>query len=279
MIIGINGYIGAGKDTVATMIPYIFGQYKTHGQLYDKFDSNDSLGYQSYTGWKIRKFAYRLKQMASLLTGIPVEDLEKQEVKARELGPEWSIYWFKHKVTGVYTMVPFDTKDIEGFKRRYVHIGGDNLQCNPITVRDLLQKLGTDAVRDKLHPNAWVNALMADYQPMYSAGIDPYKTVVTEKDISVTSKFPNWVISDCRFPNESQAIKDRGGVVWRINRPLPTIIPRERGDIGGQYQTIERHSSETSLDNWNFDRTIENDGSLEELLTKVLVALQEGGFL
>ena len=33
-----------------------------------------------------------------------------------------------------------------------------------MTYRDLLQKLGTEAMRSGLHKNVWVNALFADYQ-------------------------------------------------------------------------------------------------------------------
>ncbi len=32
-----------------------------------------------------------------------------------------------------------------------------------MTVRELLQKLGTDAIRDNLHEDAWVNALISEY--------------------------------------------------------------------------------------------------------------------
>jgi len=274
-IIGLSGYISSGKSTVANMI-----QYLTTPEKHRSWDMVTNRGdYLGLTPWKQRAFAYKLKQMVSLLTGIPVEDLEKQEVKSRQLGPEWSIYWFKHKTTGVYTMVPFDTKDIEGFKRRYAHIGADNLHCDPITVRDLLQKLGTDAVRDKVHPNAWVNALMADYQPLNTGGSIGSNTKINGIDYPEldfdTRSYPNWIISDCRFENEARAIKDKGGVIWRINRPTPMYI----GERKLSEDKILRHSSETSLDNWPFDRTIENDGGLEELLSKVLVALQEGGLI
>ena len=33
-------------------------------------------------------------------------------------------------------------------------------------------------------------------------------------------QFPNWVITDVRFPNEVQAIKDRDGIVIRIKREI-----------------------------------------------------------
>lgn len=258
MIIGINGYIGSGKDTIAKMIQYLTMRNGL-GSLDGKFYPDRSYGGGT---WQIRKFAYKLKQMASLLTGIPVEDLEKQEVKARELGPEWDSMWRVHHATGKGYNVTgeiFEESDN----------GTVRFERHKLTVRQLLQVLGTDAVRDKLHPNAWVNALMADYQPTGEFN-----------HIHDATIYPNWVISDCRFPNEAQAIKDRGGVIWRINRGM--VQDGKPIKLSGQqYHDLvtKKHLSETSLDNWDFDRTIENDDSLEELLTRVLEALKEGGFL
>ncbi len=67
MIIGINGYAGSGKDTVGTILQQI-----------DK-DSH----------WEIKKWAGKLKQVAELLTGIPVEKFEDQEFKKTNLGKQW----------------------------------------------------------------------------------------------------------------------------------------------------------------------------------------------
>jgi hypothetical protein len=90
-----------------------------------------------------------------------------------------------------------------------------------MTVRDFLQKLGTDAMRNGLHTNVWVNALMADY----------------DKD-------SNWIITDTRFPNEAMAIKEKGGIIIRVDRP--------------GVKPINNHPSETGLDHWNFDYKIQN---------------------
>ena len=71
----------------------------------------------------------------------------------------------------------------------------------------------------------------------------------------------NWIITDVRFPNEAQAIKDRGGIVIRVNRldvdKFTTNFP----------QTL--HPSETALDDYKFDHVIDNNGSLEELIGKI----------
>jgi hypothetical protein len=98
----------------------------------------------------------------------------------------------------------------------------------PMTVREFLQKLGTDGLRDGLHGNVWVNALFADYTPTH-----------------------NWIITDVRFPNEAKAIKDRGGIIIRVDRPF--------------VKPINNHSSEIALDEWNFDYKIGNVSDLKSL--------------
>lgn len=152
------------------------------------------------TGWKIKKFSRKLKAVSSLLTGLPEFLFEEQDFKKTLLGKEW-----------------------------------DN-----ISVRDFLQRLGTDAIRNNIHPNAWVNALMSEYKPI---------------DDRMSSSYPNWIITDCRFPNEAEAIKDRNGIVVRINRP----------GVG----PVNNHYSEVALDGWDFDFIINNAGDINFLTKSV----------
>jgi hypothetical protein len=194
MIIGINGYAGSGKDTVGTILQQI-----------DR-DSH----------WEIKKWAGKLKQVAELLTGIPIEKFEDQEFKKTNLGKQWN----------------------------------DRIN-NPMSVRDFLQKLGTEGLRDGLHTNTWVNALMADYKCV------PADRAPNGWDC------PNWIITDTRFPNEAQAIKDAGGIIIRVTRP----------GIG----PVNDHPSETGLNQWKFDYEIQNDSSLNELINSVRIFKQKFG--
>lgn len=91
------------------------------------------------------------------------------------------------------------------------------------SVRELLQRLGTEAGRHVLGDDVWVRTAMAKVKP---GG--------------------RYVFTDVRFPNEAQAIKDLGGEVWRIDR---------RGS-----NPVNAHASETELDGWAFDRRIHNQG-------------------
>lgn len=93
-------------------------------------------------------------------------------------------------------------------------------------IRRLLQRLGTEAGRQTLWDSIWIDAAFANLP-----------------------EDANIVVTDCRFPNEAQAIKDRGGEVWRIMREGVGPATGTDGNI---------HSSEISLDDWKFDAWLNN---------------------
>ena len=234
MIIGINGKIGAGKDTVGTIIQGLL--------LTNKNQSSE-----------IKKFAGKLKQIASILTGISVEKFEDPEFKTNLLDVEW----------GTVQDIPLNS--IPPFA---------DMQFNVMmSVREFLQKLGTDTVRDGLHKDAWVNALFADYTkriihyPLTEEQIE-YNNKQTGPVPSVNEKldYPNWVITDMRFPNELEAVEKRHGITIRVVRPHGYTDPNT-----GVYKEmpLSYHPSETSLDDVKFDYEIINDGTMEELVKKV----------
>lgn len=165
--------------------------------------------------FEIKKFSAKLKLVASILTGIPAQKFEDQEFKRSFLGEEWGSV----QTTPLNNIAPFSDIDFNVL----------------MSIREFLQKLGTDAIRDRLHKDAWVNALMADYIP----------PEMSENNSS------RWVITDCRFPNEAAAVKQKRGVVVRIVR--------------SEVDPVNSHPSETALDNWKYDYVIKNDGSLEDL--------------
>jgi hypothetical protein len=67
----------------------------------------------------------------------------------------------------------------------------------------------------------------------------------------------NVVFSDVRYPNEAQAIKDKGGIMIRITKP----------NVG----PVNDHISDKALDGYEVDFTIKNSGTLAELSAKVNV--------
>lgn len=224
-LIAISGKLGSGKDTVATIIQYLTLDPEVFSMTNaDILADLEHKGYvASKSRYQIKKFAGKLKTMASLLTGYPVEKFEDQEFKKEYLGEEWNY------------AVPYPSPS-RGFS------------IQQMTVRELLQKLGTEAMRNGLHTNVWVNALMADYKPIKLSQDNP----------------SYWLVTDTRFPNEAQAITERGGILLRVERPGTST-----GD----------HPSETALDDYPFEHVIMNDGDLNDLINKVRDFLTAQGII
>lgn len=221
MIIGINGKIGSGKDTVGKIIQYL--QCHNTGEI----TIEDVMSNPEHEWWleeqskfEIKKFAGKLKEVASLLTGIDIEDFEDQEFKKTNLSDEWS------------------SLQQSGRNKVWAHI----------TVREFLQKLGTEAMREGLHTNVWVNALFADYKPPKMSEYNP----------------SNWIITDMRFPNEMEAVVEKGGITIRVVR---------------SGTTVGTHASEIALDGHTMHYEIINDGTIEDLIEKVREILTKQGIL
>jgi hypothetical protein len=262
MIIATSGRIGSGKDTVGKIIQWLIDQdgevlldgkhfgINTIEDCLDFIKSNTTLSYPDETSWEIKKFAGKLKQIASILTGATLEQLEDQDFKKQEMGPEWGI-----------------------------------------TYRELLQKLGTEAMRNGLHENVWVNALMADYSKYINQATGEqvlindylyYKNGLDSKAEIVTKQEPNWIITDMRFPNEMDAVKAKGGITIRVNRikAVTSEIEKADGTSLGKVTWIplpgidvSEHPSETALDNHKFNYVIDNNGTISDLIDKVRTIL------
>ncbi len=288
MIIAISGRISSGKDTVGKIIQYL--QYKLDQGSNLSFEEYviESLGY--INKWQIKKFAGKLKQIVSILTGVPVEDLEKQEVKDRLLGEEWKRWYLDcTNDPDSRNIILFNSEEeiLNSTQFKYMYHNG--IESETLNPRKLLQLLGTECGRDIIHPNVWVNALFADYY---------YENGITADGNNVIIAENNWIITDVRFPNELKAVKDRDGISIRVNRLPKSIFRKDDNEEyilqpEGNYAnktmlemgSIARHSfealnnskfiigsehpSETALDNATFDYTIDNNGTIEELIEKV----------
>jgi hypothetical protein len=239
MIIGINGKIGSGKDTVGNLIKNI----------------------NCENNWEIKKFATKVKEIATLITGIPMEKFEDQDFKNTFLNTHWNKEVFENKTS--------IDKNNNAYNKSIV---------KPMTIREMLQIIGTDALRNNLHQDVWVNALFADYKQTWN---DP--DPIPDNDYTITWREnytdettlihygkgseaevfeyeinnPNWIITDLRFPNEYEAIKSREGITIRVVKPDNKKV------------SSDLHPSETALDDAEFDYEIVNDGTLEDLKDKV----------
>jgi hypothetical protein len=116
-------------------------------------------------------------------------------------------------------------------------VGYVEAKKNP-EVRRLLQVLGTEVGREMIDPDVWVKIAEAKIKKLWSEG-------------------HNVVITAVRFPNELEMIARLGGTTVWVERP-----EEARGVSEG---VNGAHASETSVSRDDFDLTIDNTGTLEDL--------------
>lgn len=269
MIIGISGKMQSGKNLTGSIIQYLICCDKIKGfnqniSLEDFLNNTKDLNDYYNSGYELKAFASKLKDIVCLLIGCTREDLESSEFKNTPLGPEWTKFGIirrdSSRIVEITTTYEEATKRIEVWgKGAYIK----EIELNP---RFLLQLLGTQCMREIIHPNLWVNSLFADYHA--DSGFT-YPVKLTGKvdaeggaEIEVLADpepydngFAKWIITDMRFPNEKLAVEEWGGITIRVSR---SDSPQSD------------HESETSLDHdTNWDYLIINDGSIEELIEQV----------
>ena len=173
MIIGINGKIGTGKDTLASY-------------------------YVENFGFKRLAFADAVKKIAAMTLG-PHFSLENC-VEMDKTSRSWRDQ--PYQVTPEFSISP----------------------------REAWQKIGTDAMRNTVWKDVWLNAFDLQIDPKY-----------------------NYVVPDLRFPNEADFLKKKGAFLIKVVREIP----------GSKFSD---HLSETSLDFYNeFNLMIVNEGTLKDL--------------
>lgn len=231
-IVGIKGFKGSGKDTVASMISYILhdgimkASYDTW-LLYHKngFVENDEI---------IIHFADKLKDDISEFCGIDRKLLDRQDVK------EENYYNFK---TGI---VSNNIKDATYVVDKcndailkyndlssYLVLYNNNVS---IKIRVLLQYYGTNIIRNHFWREAFINYTM-------------------NKAFDIRNSKGQCIIADARFENdECEAIKQCGGMIIRVDR---------------KFNNNDNHESEQIKISQD-DYVIDNTGTLVGLFYKVL---------
>lgn len=253
MIIAISGKFNSGKNTVGDIIQYLVARKndkrssKVQAAEFLGLTDNNWKSIYNKQNWQQVSFAGKLKQIVSILTGIPAEDMDKQEVKNQVLREEWWYY------KGETQLFPYDTP----------YEANRKLPLVKPTVRQMLQEIGTDLLRNQLHPDTHVNALFADYKPY-----NKKDTLASSSGFKLQTDeiYPNWIITDLRYPNELQAIKDKSGITIRVDRFT--------GNVGIDNDTHAvtdwQHESETALDDYqDWDYIIHNDSDIKSLIEKV----------
>ena len=235
MIIGISGKKQSGKNTVALIWQYLYDYYNnncTHPITEEDFKEYVKNNHHLKSVWIQKSFAHKIKQIICILLGCTMEQLEDPIFKETPLGEEW--WCWKIVLEGGYGthLYPYSLpkpKNIQG------------LNLVKMTPRMLMQMIGTEFGRDMVHPNLWVNSLMNEY------------------------KRQKWLITDVRFFNEAKAIKDRGGILIRVNRDS---------------DSKDSHVSENELITYkDWDYVIDNNYSLSELILRVKQIMFKEGII
>ena len=126
---------------------------------------------------------------------------------------------------------------------KWEHVPGVSKKSGYLTAREFMQVFGTDICRT-IKPDVWTNACI---NRIHESG--------TELAI----------VSDCRYPNEVEAVKQAGGKVIRLTRnPFD-----------------DQHSSEKALDGYEgFDFVLDNSSmDIDEANKALLDKLKEWGCL
>lgn len=189
-IVGIKGFKGSGKDTVASMISYILhdgimkASYDTW-LLYHKngFVENDEI---------IIHFADKLKDDIAAFCGIDRKLLDRQDIKEN--------YYYNFN-TGI---VSTNIKDIDCVINTVLEY--DNLSTLlllnnnvSIKIRALLQYYGTNVIRNHFWHEAFIRYTM-------------------NKAFDIKNSKGQCIIADARFEDECMAIKYYGGKIIRVDR-------------------------------------------------------------
>lgn len=141
-----------------------------------------------------------------------------------------------------------------------------------LEARRLLQALGTEVGRDQISETIWTDIAARHIEEIRSQGVPV-------------------AITGIRYPNELEMIRAAGGIAIWMERPEvnPIVfgqpeqtegaqLPTEAANIGQQVldaidgaldpARMHAHTSEITLSASDFDITVNNDGSLEELHAK-----------
>ena len=107
------------------------------------------------------------------------------------------------------------------------------------TPRQIMQTLGTDWGRDMIDQDIWIKCWKGQAVSALGDGF-------------------NVVVDDVRRHNEAQVIKDFGGLMVKVVRP------------DGGSEAFSGHASEGGLEDWPFDHTLVNDGTIADLERQIL---------
>ena len=204
MIIGVCGFIGCGKDTVADYLV-------------------------NFHEFRRESYANTLKDAVASVFGWDRTLLEGRTKEAREWREQVDPWW------------------------------AQRLAMPTLTPRWVLQYWGTEVCRRGFHDDIWIASL----------------------ENKLRSSKDHIVISDCRFPNEIQSIRNAGGkILWVKRGELPdwydfALSANEGKNFAINEMKVRKiHASEWAWVGTDFDFEINNNDSIDELYKQLRLKLE-----
>lgn len=199
-------------------------------------------------------FAGNLKRMCQVAFKLSPFHTDTQNGKLKVLNPP--IPFQQHNLNMIVEWIKrtHDIRSLAGkiseVRRNYIElqVRRHNKPLYFKTPREILQFVGTEICRH--------------ISPDYHAEVLAYELT--------SRKSSNWVITDARFPNERDMLKQLfGATLVRIKRPGYTpesLMGSDEDPESTKTQGFQGHASETSLGlDTEYDVVVINDGSVEDL--------------
>jgi hypothetical protein len=214
---------------------------KTPGTLFIAWSGKKQVGKDTATA-----FAEKMLIKAGKTVGITAFAESLKDVAINVLGIDRRLVYGSNddKETPTHILwdtFPMDTRmkySNESFDERVFSGPRPMHRSGTMTVREVLQVMGTDIFRVMFENDVWAHS--------------PFRRDWAGFDVVF--------ITDCRFPNEKRITEEHGGIIIRLER-----------DTG----FMDNHSSETALDDTEFGRIYSNNGTLNDLRNFVKQTLSE----
>lgn len=164
-------------------------------------------------------------------------------------------YSFASPIKNIAINMGFDYNQVYGSQINKLEIN----KYWGISGREFMQKIGTEFGRNIIHdilPNMNIGKSNSLWVKIFEIKYENH--VKTNNNKSV-------VVSDCRFENEIQSIRDRGGYIIKIVRDKATPVANEK-KIDDK---IYNHSSEMHISNLYYDSVINNNTTKDDLFESI----------
>ena len=233
-LIAVSGVKGSGKDSVSSMLQYCLSVPKMFRQYFF---------YKNFRKWikpKYKKLAFAdpLKKMLSDLLNVPLEKFYSRSFKEDYVINIPTLNVPQIAVNGDCLNLDLNKLSDSKFNKMVKQLDPALVSCN-LNLRQLLQYFGTEIMQKYFGKRVWINSTMQN-----------------------RSEYT--IISDLRFIEEYNAVKEKKGIVIYVNRPNYEF---------GQHAS-EREMKEL-LENDKYDFIIDNNGSIENLFVQIKSIVKE----